>query len=94
MAQNVTIALAFGLKRGTSLLNILFGGERFFLDTMHMSLHDGGEGLSLFVETNALHLTFHVGVGLGGAVNVRWKRSRISCSVLLSRSRVPTMALF
>ena len=80
MTQHVPLALAFGLKRGTSLLNILFGGERFFLDTMHISLHHRGEGLSLFVETNALHLTFHVGVGFGGVANVRWKRFRISCS--------------
>ena len=94
MTQNVTTTLTLGLKRGTSLLNILFGGERFFLDTMHVSLHDGGVGLSLFVETNALYLAFHVRSGFGGVANVRWKRSGISCSVLLSRSRVPKMALF
>ena len=90
MTQQVSLALAFSLKRGTSLLNLLFGGERFFLDTMHMSLHDGGEGLSLFVETNALHLTFHAGVG----ANVRWKRSRISSRVFSLKIRLPTTALF
>ena len=94
VTQNVTTTLTLGLKRGTSLLNIPFRGERFFLDTTHVSLHDGGVGLSLFPETDALHLSFHTCFGLGGVANVRWKRSRISWWVLLSRTRAPTTPVF
>ena len=94
VTQNVTTTFALGLKRGTSLLDILFGGERFFLDTIHMSLHDGMIGLSLFVETNALHLSFHSRLGLWVVANVRWKRSRISSRVFSLKIRAPTTALF
>ena len=55
--QDVTTTLTFGLKRGTSLLDFLFGRKRFFLDTIRVSLHDGMIRLSLFVETDALHLS-------------------------------------
>ena len=94
MTQNVTTTLTLGLKRGTSLLNILFGGERFFLDTIHMSLYHGMIGLSLFVETDALHLSFHSRLGLWVVANVRRKRSRISSRVFSLKIRAPTTALF
>ena len=103
MTQNVTTMLALGLKRGTSLLNILVGGQPSFHNTMlgssipntiRVSLHDGMIVLSLFVETDALHLSFHSSVGLLVVARVRWKRSRISCRVLSSGARVPTTALF
>ena len=55
--QNVTTTLTFGLKRGTSLSDVLFARKRFFLDVIHVSLHDGMIRLSLFVETDALHLS-------------------------------------
>ena len=94
VTQNVATTLALGLKRGTSLLNILFGGEQLFLDTIQMSLHHGTIGLSLFVETNVLHLSFHSSFGLWVVANVRWKRSRISCRVFSLKIRAPTTALF
>ena len=58
VTQNVTTTFTSGLKRGTSLLNILFGGEWFLLDTKHMSLHDGGEGLSRAVHVHAVVLVW------------------------------------
>ena len=103
VTQNVTTTLALGLERGTSLLNILFGGEPSFHntmlgssipDTIRVSLHDGMIGLSLFVETNALHLSFHSSLGLWVVANVRWKRSRISSRVFSLKIRAPMTALF
>ena len=103
ITQNVTTTLALGVKRGTSLLDILFGGQPSFHhtilgstipDTIRVSLHDGMIGLSLFVETDTLHLSFHSSFGLWVVANVRWKRSRISSRVFSLKIRVPTTALF
>ena len=103
VTQNVTTTLALGLKRGTSLLDILFGGQPSFHhtmlgspipDTIRVSLHDGMIGLSLFVETNAFHLSFHSRLVLWVVANVRWNRSRISCRVFSLKIRAPTTALF
>ena len=69
VTQDVTTTLALGLKRGTSLLNILFGGEPSFHDTIlgssihdtiRVSLHNGMIRLSLFVETDALQLSLQI----------------------------------
>ena len=69
VTQDVTTTLALGLKRGTSLLDILFGGQPSFHDTMlgssihdtiRVSLHDGMIRLSLFVQTDALHLSLQI----------------------------------